>query len=124
MDSRSRVNGSFTNTLSLTASNDPSYAIVLTDSIGTCVATANLIVTNPVFPHPTLAAPSMLVLARRSAPRWLPSLGPRRQNTGEDDPVWSGYQCDHISVFHVAKHCSASSDLGGCRIEVGRGPSA
>jgi hypothetical protein len=50
------VNASSTASVALVSSNQPSYNLVVFDSIGTCVSSAALTVTNPILPHPVISA--------------------------------------------------------------------
>jgi hypothetical protein len=50
------VNASTSNTLGLFSGNQATYNLVVYDSIGSCVATAAMTVTNPIFPHPVITA--------------------------------------------------------------------
>ncbi len=50
------VNASTTASVVLISSNQPAYNLVVFDSIGTCVSSASLTVTNPILPHPVISA--------------------------------------------------------------------
>lgn len=50
------VPASTVNSVSLLASNSPTYTVVLYDSIPGCVSTGQLLVTNAVYPHPVLTS--------------------------------------------------------------------
>jgi hypothetical protein len=52
------VNTSTGSTMGLTPGNQPTYNIVVYDSIGTCVGTASMTVTNPIYPHPVITGPT------------------------------------------------------------------